>query len=62
MKCITHTYRKINENDEPKYILEYTYFYNSPAFNHRVGVFACKCIICGKKKDMKFDMPINQCM
>lgn len=56
MKCITHTYRKINENAEPKYILYYE------DIGREVGVFACKCIVCGKKKDMKFDMPINQCM
>lgn len=55
-KCITHTYRKINEKEEPKYIFEYT------DTGCEVGVFACKCIVCGKKKDMKFDMPINQCI
>lgn len=62
MKCITHTYQKINEKDEPKYILYYKAFSNSAGYNHEVGVFACKCIVCGKKKDMKFDMPINPCM
>lgn len=51
--CIIHDYQKINENDEPKYILHY-------ASGYQLGVFACKCSKCGKKKDKKFIMPINQ--
>lgn len=57
MKCIIHDYRKINENEEPKYTLSYY-----EGIYNKVGVYACRCIRCGKKKDKKFIMPINQCM
>ena len=53
--CIIHDYKKINENDEPKYILYY-----SDGIYNKVGVFACKCSKCGKKKDKKIIMPIKQ--
>lgn len=54
MRCIIHDYRKIDETDEPKYIL---YYADSCV---EKGVYACKCLKCGKKKDVKIKMPIVQ--
>ena len=49
-KCIIHNYEKISN----------TPLYTLIDNNMEVGVYKCKCSVCGKKKEKRFFIPQNK--